>query len=329
VGKDAPKVADIKIVNYLVLVGMLSLLVMVALPVSCGYCDTFSFAVIADPHVSRNPGHKAKFAKAVEWIIDNRESKDVELVIIVGDIAWGGPRNDRNLKKAKAILDNLNDAGIPYIPLIGDNEVETGCEKEFNEVFGGQYRHLASTMANWQKAAIPVRGKYLQNFSFDHKGCHFVCADFASRKVGDEGGELHNFEGGTWRWLKNDIEKCSKRKKENIVIMTHIGMFRTGFEVADRYLFSKSEMKMIKGFFSTYAEYVDSNYAGHIHQNWQSLVWTGLLNPIYHVRVTDETWYGTRWPESNDNEITVRWVRVDNSGSTISYSQHIKDVNDH
>jgi len=88
-------------------------------------------------------------------------------------------------------------------------------------------------MANWQKAAIPVKGKYLQNFSFDHKDCHFVCADFASRKVGDEGGELHDFEGGTWRWLKNDIEKCSKTKKENILIMTHIGMFRTGFEVAD------------------------------------------------------------------------------------------------
>jgi len=321
-------VADIKTVNYLVLVGMLLLMVMAIVPSSCGYCETFSFAVIADPHVDGAPDRRAKFAKAVEWIIDNRKSKDIELVIIVGDIAWGGPRNDRNLNKAKAILDNLNDAGIPYIPQMGDNEVETGCEKEFNEVFGEQYRYLASTMANWQKASIPVNGKYLQNFSFDYKDCHFVCADFASRKVGDEGGELHDFEGGTWRWLKNDIEKCSKTKKENILIMTHIGMFRTGFEVADRYLFSKSEMKIIKGFFSTYAEYVDSNYAGHIHQNWQSLVWTGLLNPIYHVRVTDETWYGTRWPESSDNEITVRWVRVDNSGSTISYSQHVEDVND-
>lgn len=314
--------------NSFVLVGMVLLLVIAIVPSSCGYCETFSFAVIADPHVDGDPDRRAKFARAVEWIIDNRKSKDIELVIIVGDIAWGGPRNDRNLKKAKAILDNLNDAGIPYIPQIGDNEVETGCEKEFNEVFGEQHRYLASTMANWQKAFIPVNGKYLQNFSFDYKGCHFVCADFASRKVGDQGGELHDFEGGTWRWLKNDIEKCSKTKKENIVIMTHIGMFRTGFEVADRYLFSKSEMKKMKDFFFAYAEYVDANYAGHLHQNWQSLVWTGLLNPIYHVIVTDETWYGTRWPEGNDNEITVRWVRVDNSGSTISYSQHVEDVND-
>jgi len=84
-------VADIKIVNYLVLVGMLLLMVMAIVPSSCGYGETFSFAVIADPHIDGNPGHKAKFAKAIEWIIDNRKSKDIELVIIVGDIAWGGP----------------------------------------------------------------------------------------------------------------------------------------------------------------------------------------------------------------------------------------------
>ena len=68
-----------------------------------------------------------------------------------GDIAWGGPRNDRNLNKAKAILDNLNNAGIPYIPLIGDNEVQTGCEKEFDEVFGRQGRYLSNKLMNWQK----------------------------------------------------------------------------------------------------------------------------------------------------------------------------------
>lgn len=152
--KDGPKVVEIRTVNHVVLVSMLSLLVMGIVPISCGYGDTFSFAVIADPHIDGNRDRVAKFARAIEWIIDNRGGKETELVFIVGDIAWGGAKNDRNLDRAKGILDNLN------------------------------------------------------------------------------------------------------------------------------------------------------------------------------VRVTDEPWYGTRWPESDDNELTVRWVSVDNSGSTISYSQHVEDVND-
>lgn len=305
---------------------VLILFAMVAMIVSGGYCETFSFAVIADPHVDEHPDHKTKLQTAVKWIIDNKDAKDIELVFVVGDIAWGGSTKDENLKIAKGILDNLNAAGIYYVPLIGDNEVQTRCEEEFDAVFGKQYKYLSGILENWQKAAIPVDGKYLQNFSFDYKDCHFVCADFASRKAGDEGGELHDFTGGTWPWLKNDIENCSKPKKENIVIMTHIGMFRTGFQVADQFLFSKSEMEKVKNFLYSYRKYVDSNYAGHIHQNWHAVVWAGLFVTLYHVRVTDETWCDTRWPESNDSELTVRWVRVDNGGSKISYSQHIEDI---
>ena len=220
----------------------------------------------------------------------------------------------------------MNNAGISYIPLIGDNEVQTGCQKEFSDVFKEQYQYLSEVLENWQKAPFLIDGKYLQNFSFDYKDCHFICADFASRKAGNEKGELHDFTGGTWPWFKNDIENCSKSKKENIVIMTHIGMFRTGFQVADQFLFSKSKMKKIKKFLYPYREYIDSNYAGHIHQNWHAVVFSDWFTTLYHVRVTDETWYDTRWPASNDHELTVRWVHVNNSGSTILYDQHIEDV---
>ncbi|MGB2866700.1 MAG: hypothetical protein WBC05_25440, partial [Sedimentisphaerales bacterium] len=61
------------------------------------YGETFSFAVIADPHISGNPDHIAKFETAIDWIISNKESKDIELTFVLGDIAWGGTKGNRNL----------------------------------------------------------------------------------------------------------------------------------------------------------------------------------------------------------------------------------------
>ena len=290
------------------------------------YGETFSFAIIADPHIGGNPDNRAKFETAVDWIIGNRKSKDIELTFVLGDIVWGGSRNNRNLGTAKKILDRLSNNGITYIPLIGDNEVQAGCEKEFQEVFGPHFNALSRNLGNWRKASVPVAGKYLQNFSFDYKGCHFVCPDFNSRKARGQGGELHDFAGGSWPWFKNDIERCPKPKNENIVIMTHIGMFSTGFEFADRFVFSEIEMDKIKSFLNDYKDNVDTNYAGHLHLNWYVPVWSELFVPLYHVRVTDETWSKIQWPEVEDPGLTVRWVQVDNSGTKISYHQNIENI---
>ena len=300
---------------------MLLALSMMAVAAANG--ETFSFAVVADPHINGSPDHNTKLKTAVDWIIGNKDAHDIELVFVVGDIAWRGPRANRNLKVAKESLDRLSRAGIAYLPIIGDNEIQCGCEKEFAETFDEQYRRLSGVLPNWRKAPIPVNGRYLQNFSFDYKGCHFVCCDFNSRKWSDEGGDLHDFAGGSWPWFKNDTETCPKDKKESVVILTHIGMFRTGFGKADEFLFSQSEMTKIKGFLYDYRDYVDTNYAGHIHQNWHASVWSGLFTTIYHVRTTDETWYGRQWPEAEDRSVTVRVVEADSDGSKVSYKQHI------
>ena len=305
---------------------MLALAALVTLggTLACG--ETFSFAVIADPHINGRPDHNAKLKTAIDYIIRRKDNKGIELVFVVGDIGWGGPRAKRNLKVAKEMLDRLNRANIPYIPIIGDNEVQGRCEKEFEDTFREQYDRLARVLADWRKAPSPVNGKYLQNFSFNYKGCHFVCCDFNSRQARDEGGELHDFAGGSWPWFKNDVETCQKDKKESIVIVTHIGMFRTGFGLADQFLFAQDDMTKIKRFLNDHREYVDSNYAGHIHQNWHASVWTGLFTTIYHVRATDETWHCRQWPETNGKSTTVRVVRVDSSGSKVSYKQHIRDA---
>ncbi|HEC04019.1 MAG TPA: metallophosphoesterase [Phycisphaerales bacterium] len=303
--------------------GLFVLLALLMTVVAAANGETFSFAVVADPHIGGSADHYSKLNTAVDWIISNKDSRDIELVFVVGDIAWGGPRSRRNLRQAKEMLDRLAGAGIAYLPVIGDNEIQAGCEREFAETFDGQYRRLSKVLPNWRKAPMPVNGKYLQNFSFDYKGCHFVCCDFNSRKHSDEGGELHDFAGGSWPWFKNDIETRPKDKKESIVVFTHIGMFRTGFGKADEFLFSQGEMKKIKGFLWDYKDYVDTNYAGHIHQNWHASVWKGLFTTIYHVRTTDETWFGRQWPEAGDRSATVRVVETDSDGRKVSYKQHV------
>lgn len=234
-----------------------------------GVLADFSFAVIADPHIDGDPDHEAKFRTAVAAVIDTK-----------------GIRNT---------------AGIPYVPIIGDNEVQAGCEAEFDTVFSPQYTYLstAAGIENWQKASVPINSMYLQNFSFDYKQCHFTCADFASRIPGDEGGELHDFEGGTWRWFKSDIENAPTLKGENINVITHIGML----DLVEKYLFSSSELNTIKGFIQPYKDNVDSNYAGHIHQNFTWNVPT--LFPYYTVRVIDETWHDI-WVKAIALEDAVR-----------------------
>ena len=294
------------------------------LPAVDAYPEPFSFAVLADPHIDGNAEHEATFRAAVQWIVINQRFTGVELVFLVGDVAYGTSGGHSNLETAKAILDPLNEAGIPYVPLLGDNEVHSGYEDEFDFVFGEQYGYLSMILDNWQQTPTPISGMYLQNFSFDYKGCHFVCPDFVSRAPGDEAGELHDFPGGSWPWFVDDIASCAKPQQENIVILTHIGMFRTGYAEADQYLFSEVELTQITDFLGGYRDYVAANYAGHIHQNWSWPVpWE---DPMYHVYVTDETWYDARFPELSDNDITVRWVYADTAGPTILYTQHLEDA---
>lgn len=105
---------------------MLVLLTLIVLTASCKYCERFSFAIIADPHIDGDVNHEANLENAINWLISNKNEKHIELVFVLGDIAWGDSRGNRNLRIAKETLDHLNHAGIPYIPVIGDNEIHDG-----------------------------------------------------------------------------------------------------------------------------------------------------------------------------------------------------------
>ncbi|MEN6406587.1 MAG: metallophosphoesterase [Thermoguttaceae bacterium] len=298
----------------------------------------FTFAIISDPHASTT-AHRTELNTAINYIIATKDTRNTKFAFVTGDVTWGGALTNgtsSTMMSAKRTLIRLDTAGIPYIPLIGDNECHntagtTGVSYEaaFQKTFSSQYNYLAdpakSGLTNWKKESTPVSGRYLENFSFDYGNCHFVCADFASRTTDDESGNLNEdvtSGSGTLTWLKNDIATCAKPKNENINIITHIPMITDtslfGFLYND-YLFDSTEMSTITTSLEPYKTNIAANYAGHIHQNY-----TKTVGDIYTSYTTDETWdSSTGLYDGADDLITVRFVTVTTGATGMSYSQDV------
>ncbi len=280
--------------------------------------ENFSFAVIADPHIDGSIKHEKQLKSAISWIIKNKDETGIKFVFVLGDIGWSKSNEKDNLKKAKEILDDLTEIGIEYIPFIGDNEIQAGEEKDFGVVFKSQFEYLSKKLDNFRLSITSVKKHFYYNYSFDYENCHFVCCDFVTRQRNKEGGDLNDFPRGSWHWFKDDIENCKKDKKENIVVLSHIGLFRTGLPFADQYLFDQEQMDKVENFVDDHADYIAANYAGHIHRNWHSNV-----GDLYDVWITDETWIDRRFLELIDSLGTVRWIEVTQKNDEIKYKQHI------
>ena len=268
----------------------------------------FSFAVIADPHLYGNPDYQARAEAAVQWINDNRVEDDIELVFIVGDVAWGSGKLD----VAKTLFDGLE---VPYLPLLGDNEIQAGDEAEFDDVFGPHYASMDGVLDNWQRAPTPVwnpeRGQdsYFQNFSFDFMGVHFVGLDWCTRVIGGLEGEqadLHDFAGGTWQWFTDDIAAADKSFTENIVMLSHHPMHVAPVLPIEVAAFSVAEDETVENFTGGYADNVYADLAGHYHVDFFE---TRSLGG-YDLYVTEAI---------HLLDTNLRLVRVYSDGSNMTY----------
>ncbi|MBN1344756.1 MAG: metallophosphoesterase [Phycisphaerae bacterium] len=245
--------------------------------------DSFSFVVIADPHVSGGAGseYAQMLLQAVDWVNNHREQENIDLVFAVGDIGWGG-----GMSVAKSILDGL---AVPYAPILGDDEVAAGDEVPFHDTYTPTWQSLDalasnpdSGLSNWQKAPGPVSNpevgglSYLQNFAFDYHGVHFMALDWVPRDMSgrvNEEAEIHDFEGGTFPWFTDYIANCSKDKQENVVMLGHHPMFTLGGYfgeiLASLGAFSPPEFEQISDFLNdpnhSYRDYVANYYGGHYH----------------------------------------------------------------
>ncbi len=266
----------------------------------------FSFAVIADPHVTNAGDNQDRLIAAVDWINSVAEPRQVELVLILGDVAWNA-----GLDTIVGVLDELD---MPYAAVIGDNEVQSGDEEAFDTTFTPTYDALSGDVDNWSRTVAPVynplaeEDNWFSNFSFDHRGVHFVAVDWCARAAYGalaETGELHDFEDGTLPWFTDDLAAAQVTATDSVIMASHIPMHLG--------LFDLDELGQLETLLLQYEDLVYAQFAGHIHVDVEEVVGDDL----YTVYITDATF---------DDELRVRMVEVSSNGQRFEYAHELVDV---
>jgi parallel beta-helix repeat protein len=208
--------------------------------------EPFSFAIITDSHIGRGypdydgPGFDdgyngeeyyltQRLRNVVNWIIQNKDNIQCEdatcsikFLIVLGDIADSGEKSE--FLKAKEILDELNNHGIPYVPVFGNHDVwpktDLGDRAEsplgvnyFEEVFFDG--NATNTRLLKEKLNLTREDFQYKNYLFKFGGINFIVLDFITRKdVGKA--TLHE---QTINWLKEKLNEF--QGKEPIILFSH------------------------------------------------------------------------------------------------------------
>ncbi|MBI4362433.1 MAG: metallophosphoesterase [Euryarchaeota archaeon] len=287
-----------------------------------GPTRVFSFAVVSDIHIGEEfpdygtPGYADTGGGQEYWITENarravarvnerRLPDDIRFVLVTGDLTDSAERSE--FLKAREILDGLR---VPYVPLLGNHDVwpytrdteapDPVGDRVFEEVFAPAFDRLSRTFRRWEKEPGPVwdpevgRTARFQNLAFDYQGFHVVGLDFVSRQhapLGQPGApgeaDLHDFAGGTYRWLQGHLAAYPRTKKDNILLFQHHPMTKDpwGFAMA----FSYGEYAKLVGMLNNYKYDIGLCAAGHFHRYadynvrtlslWPSTVCPGVEQP--------------------------------------------------
>ncbi len=263
----------------------------------------FSFAVLADPHITGEGDHADRLRRAIDWIALEEDARAIELVLVLGDIGWGG-----GLELSKVLLDELP---MPYLPVLGDNPIQVGDEEDWDRVFGPHLESLSQEMEGWARGPVagwtPVQeaDAWFQNAAFDYGGLRFVSLDFNTRHQGgllSELADLHDFEGGTMPFLEEQLATLAPGWDENVVMASHHPMHIPAF--------TADELAQLTGEIAPHSHRVFGDFAGHYHGDGHEVIDEGG----YEVFVTDATW---------DDEVTVRVVEVWGDGQAVSFVQDL------
>lgn len=268
--------------------------------------DPFAFVVFADPHIAREQDHEDRLEAAVSWVNQHREERGIDLVMVVGDIGW----TQNGLDQSKLLLDGLD---VPYVPVLGDNEVHANSEELFDQVFTPQFEWLSDQLDDFQRQPSEVYNpevdetSWIQNVSFRHHGVRFLGLDWVSRDHRAYYGELaslNDFEGGTWPFFEDELSGLDATQVEDVLLFSHHPM--TVLPGA----MDIEQMDRVSGVTSPIAGRVAAAFAGHMHYTEDR-----PAGPSgFSVHVTDATW---------DDENTIRVVDVVWDGDAYQYEHEL------
>ncbi len=190
----------------------------------------FFFVQMTDTHWGfegpPNPEAKNTLKRAVAEI--NALKRQPDFVMFTGDLTHGTPDEavrKQRMKEFKAIVSDLKVKNVKFIP--GENDAGLDNGETYRSMFGAS------------------------NYSFDHKGVHFIALD----NVSDPNGLIGESQ---LQWLSDDLSKHNK--DQPIVVFAH----RPLFDLYPAWDWSTNDgakaIDLLKGH-----EYVTVFY-GHIHQ---------------------------------------------------------------
>jgi hypothetical protein len=311
----------------------------------------WSFAFITDPHIGKEnarqwlndygtPGWNVvetpagdiwstlQLTMTLKQIERKKDDKDIKFVILGGDITDSAEISEFN--KAIEILNNT--LNIPWIPIPGNHDMRpfvsmvnqaplSNAGQHFFQSFTEQYEVLKdnSMLINWSKPEPNESNDYLQNFSFDFLGYHFMFLDFNSRLSNDKWGigtSPSGFLPDDWNdddnWLIKDLDDYVEEKpngSEDIILFSH-HPFNVRVDA-----FGTVGLFSISTTFSPYADRIWGQFAGHTHINAENETWPRVLE-IMNVIET----------ESNNEESTYRIIDI-NDGTIVSYNAEEVETN--
>lgn len=267
----------------------------------------FSFAVIGDPHVTSDGEHRQRLQAAVDHINEVADERLVELVLVVGDVGWGTGGGLELARDTLATLDPM------WVPIPGDNELHSGEEALWGDVFADHYGALEEELDGFGMAPVPSwnpeheRDSWFRNGSFSWKGVHFVTLDWISRDDGlmGEFGDIHDFEGGSMPFFEERLTGLPDGRAEDIVLAAHHPMHPGSFTIA--------EMERIGEVTTPLASRVSASYGGHYHADAEE----PSLDGGFQVVVVDATW---------DDLVRYRLVEVWGNEVGFEYEHEIVEV---
>lgn len=266
----------------------------------------FTYAILADPHVTSGGEHAQRLQAAVAAIGALPDDQQPELVFILGDIAWGG-----GWSHAHGALDAL---GMPWVPVLGDNPIQVGEEQLFEQTFSAHLDAVGAGLPGWVRADRPVQttggeALWLQNARLDWGGVRFVALDLNTRFIGTGWGELpdlFDLPGGTLPFLEAALETTPDGPADRVVLLSHMPL-APGLTL--------EEQDQLLDVLAPHPGVVWGNHAGHLHGNGQA-TWAeaGL-----EIRTTDATW---------DDVNTFRLVEVWSNGARFEYRDTLVELPD-
>jgi hypothetical protein len=264
----------------------------------------FTYAILADPHVTNTGEHATRLNAAVAAIEALPADQAPELVFILGDIAW----ND-GWAPAHDALDALS---MPWIPVLGDNPIQSGEETGFEDTFSAHLDAQGADLPGWVRAARPVTGDegedlWLQNARLDWKGVRFVAVDLNTRTIASGWGELPDLfdvPGGTLPFLTDALETVPDGPEDRIVLLSHMPLV-PGLTL--------DEQDDLLAVLDPHPGKVWGNHAGHLHGNGEA-TWD---EATLEIRTTDATW---------DDVNTFRLVEVWSNGARFSYRDTLVEL---